>query len=49
MPKDYKIRTRILSKLEQNPKIVAEEWERTENLRHNTARTEEHDIKNKCN
>ena len=38
VPKDGEIRTRILSKLEQNPKIsqqmIAEECERIENLRH---------------
>ena len=43
-PEDGEIRTRILSKLEQNPKIslqmVAEECERLENLRHDTARIE---------
>ena len=43
-PEDGEIRTRILIKLEQNPKIslqmVAEECERLENLRHDTARIE---------
>ena len=43
-PEDSKIRTRILFKLEQNPKIslqMVEECEQIENLWHNTARTEE--------
>ena len=48
VPEDGEIRTRILSKLEQNSKIimriVAEEYKRIENLRYDTARIEERHI-----
>ena len=45
---DGEVRTRILSELEQNPRIsllvVAKECEQIENLRHNIARIEERDM-----
>ena len=51
-PEDGEIRTRILSKLEQNPQIslqmVAEECEWLTNLQYNTVKTEEYD-KSKIN
>ena len=47
-PKNSEIRLGILSKFKQNTKIsqymVAEEYERIENLRHDTARIEERDV-----
>ena len=47
-PENGEIRTRILSKLEQNPEIslqmVAEECEWGENLLHDTTKIEERDI-----
>ena len=47
-PEDGEIRTRVLSKSEQNPKIrlqmVEEECEPIENLRRDTARIEERDL-----
>lgn len=49
-PEDVEIRTRIMSKLEQNPKIrlqmVTEEFKRIENLRHDTVKIEEHGVSN---
>ena len=51
VPEDGEIRTRILSKLEQNPKIslqmVGEECEQIENLWHGMSWRTQH-IKDKC-
>ena len=48
VPEDGEIRTRILSRLEQNHtislQIDAEKWERTENLRHDKAWIKERDM-----
>lgn len=49
-PDDAEIRTRILSKLEQNLKIslqmATEECKRIENLRRDTVKIDEHDVSN---